>query len=168
MRSIPGRDWRSMLMILCMYGFIFAFYDVYGGTFFPLFMLCLTYFILIRFIKRYMKENVVILRHQLTIMRSVLRLHPRGSPVLRNFNTLSYAQKILPGLLLANLIITLFDMTRAVHGQPEWFSHALHAVWMVVAVLYVYVVFRLRGPLLWNAVTVEEVQNRARRAIPGI
>ena len=38
----------------------------------------------------------------------------------------------------------------------EWFSHALHAVWMVVAAPYVYVVFRLRGPLLWNAVTVEK------------
>lgn len=163
MRSIPGRDWRTMIMLLCMYGFIYAFYDVYGGTFFPLFMLSLSFFIMIRYIKRSLKENLYRLRNQLTIMRTVLRLHPEGSPVLRDFTALTRCKKTLPGLLLAHLIVSLFDMTRAVHGQPEWVVHLIYAIWIIVSVLFLYVSFRVRGPVVWNARTFDHVNaSRAR------
>jgi hypothetical protein len=145
-----------------MYGFIYAFYDVYGGTFFPLFMLSLSFFIMIRYIKRSLKENLHRLWNQLTIMRSVLRLHPEGSPVLRDFTVLTHCKNTLTGLLLAHLLVSLFDMTRAVHGQPEWLGHLLYAIWMVAAVLYVYIAFRMRGPVVWNARTLDSVQARAR------
>ena len=163
--GVSGRDWRTILMLLCMYGFIYAFYDVYGGTFFPLFMLGLAFFVMLRYVKRSLKENLHYLRHQLAIMRTVLRLHPSGSPVLKNFKTLAICQRWVPIILMVHLCCAMWDMTQALHEQPEWIGHLFYQMWTIVSVIFMYVAFRLKGRVIWNARTLDQVnaELRARR-----
>ena len=56
--SVAGSDWRTIGMLFCVYGFTYAFYSVYGGSFFPLFMLIMCFFILVRYVsKMYYLDN---------------------------------------------------------------------------------------------------------------
>ena len=111
---ISGRDWRTIGLLFCVYGFTLAFYTVYGGTFFPLFMLIMCFFILVRYVHRGIQLSLFVLRHQLTIMGSVLGMNPRGSSVLLQFEAMVRCFKVLPLLMFCHLIIKLFEMTKEV------------------------------------------------------
>ena len=148
--KVAARDWRTIGLLFCVYGFTMAFYSVYGGTFFPLFMLIMCFFILVRYVHRGLQLNLFVLRHQLTIMGAVLHFNPRGSPVLHQFEAMVRCFKVLPMLMVCHLIIRLFDMTRSIHEQAEWLGVLFQSVWSVVLVIFLFVNFRVRGDAQWT------------------
>lgn len=85
---VDSKDWRTIGLLFCIYGFTFAFYSVYGGTFFPLFMLIMNFFVLVRYAAAGIAGNRYVLRQQLVVMRDVLSMNPRGSPVLHQFQAM--------------------------------------------------------------------------------
>ena len=58
--------------------------------------------------------------------------------------------KVLPSLLMGHLVIRLWDMTRDIHGQPEWLMMLFHNLWMVSVVVFLFVNFRVRGRNQWS------------------
>ena len=147
--SVAGKDWRTIGLLFLVYGFTFAFYSVYGGSFFPLFMLVMCFFILIRYVHRGIKLNLFVLRHQLTIMGAVLGLNPRGSPVLHQFEAMVRLLNVLPGLLVLHLLCRLWDMTTSIHNQPEWVAVLAGNVWCFVVVIFLFINFRAYGAQKW-------------------
>ena len=86
--SVDSKDWRTIGLLFCIYGFTFAFYGVYGGTFFPVFMIIMCFFVLIRYAHSGIAEKRYEIRQQLVVMRDVLLMNPRGSPVLHQFQAM--------------------------------------------------------------------------------
>ena len=162
--SVAGSDWRTIGMLFCVYGFTYAFYSVYGGSFFPLFMLIMCFFILVRYVHRGIKLNLFVLRHQLTIMGAVLGMNPRGSPVLLQFEAMLLCLKVLPGLMASHLCVRLWDMTRSIHEQPEWLGSLAHNIWCLLVVVFLFVTFRVKGVERWSPRTLIDEQTAAAAA----
>ena len=71
---------------------------------------------------------------------------------------------------MMHLCCAMWDMTQTIHEQPEWIGHLFYQIWTIVSVIYIYIAFRIRGPLIWNARTLDQVnaellERRQRREL---